>query len=69
MTKIDLSAVIIAEDKNARSESVAGERCRRAAQAYLDRTDWLVIRHAETGMPVPEDILERRAAARQELAP
>lgn len=34
------------------------------ALAYLANTDWLVIRQAETGVPVPQDVLDERAAAR-----
>jgi len=35
-----------------------------AALAYLAATDWYVIRASETGVPVPQDILDERAAAR-----
>ena len=38
-----------------------------AARTYLDRTDWLVVRQAETGKAVSPDILEQRARARQIL--
>lgn len=31
---------------------------------YLDSTDWYVIRHAETGVEIPQDILDARSAAR-----
>ena len=34
------------------------------ARAYLASTDWYVIRKAETGIDIPEDILELRSAAR-----
>jgi hypothetical protein len=34
------------------------------AQAYLDSTDWYVVRFAETGVPVPVDVTAKRAAAR-----
>lgn len=34
------------------------------AQAYLTSTDWYVVRMAETGVPVPADVTEKRAAAR-----
>lgn len=33
-------------------------------RAYLQQTDWYVIRFAETGVPVPEDITSARTAAR-----
>ena len=32
--------------------------------AYLVSTDWYVVRSAETGLPVPQDILDARANAR-----
>lgn len=31
---------------------------------HLNETDWYVIRHAETGVAIPQDILDSRAAAR-----
>lgn len=34
------------------------------ARIYLNQTDWYVVRLAETGKPVPPDVLTRRAAAR-----
>lgn len=34
------------------------------AQAYLDSTDWYVVRFAETGVPVPVEVTTKRAAAR-----
>jgi hypothetical protein len=34
------------------------------AQAYLDSTDWYVVRMAETGVPAPADVTSKRAAAR-----
>ena len=41
---------------------------RAEAQAYLDGTDWMVTRQAETGKPVPDDVTAKRAAARQTLS-
>lgn len=40
----------------------------QAARAYLAETDWMVIREAETGKPMPDDVRQRRAAARQILS-
>jgi hypothetical protein len=34
------------------------------ARAYLDATDWYVVRAAETGIPVPAEIEEGRKVAR-----
>jgi hypothetical protein len=36
----------------------------RNSRAYLTSTDWYVIRKTETGVEIPEDILEKRAQAR-----
>lgn len=35
--------------------------------AYLASTDWYVVRFAETGVPVPADILSARQAARDAI--
>jgi hypothetical protein len=37
------------------------------ARAYLNQTDWYVIRQIETGTPVPEEITAARAKARAEI--
>jgi len=37
------------------------------AQAYLASTDWMVIRQQETGVAVPQEVADARAAARQEI--
>lgn len=34
------------------------------SRAYLAKTDWYIIRQQETGEPVPEDVLAKRAEAR-----
>lgn len=34
------------------------------ARAYLIETDWYVVRFAETGVAIPEEVLAKRAAAR-----
>lgn len=34
------------------------------AQAYLNATDWYVVRFAETGVAVPEEVTAKRAEAR-----
>lgn len=51
------------------AERAAAERIRAAAEArrYLAETDWMVIRAAETGAPVPDEVAARRTAARQSL--
>ena len=58
---VDLSRIITAEDQ-------ARARAQAQARATLAATDWLVIRAAETGKPVPEDIRTARAEARTVLS-
>lgn len=38
-----------------------------ARKKYLAETDWYAVRLAETGKPIPEDILSARQAARNEI--
>jgi hypothetical protein len=40
----------------------------RQARAYLDSTDWYVVRFAESGVAVPSEITTARAAARASIA-
>lgn len=37
------------------------------ARAYLASTDWYVIRLQETGVAVPQEILDKRAEARLDI--
>jgi hypothetical protein len=52
------------------AEAAAAEQARAVAEAraYLADTDWMVIRAAESGKPVPADVADRRAAARAQAA-
>lgn len=51
------------------------EKTNRQSLAYLASTDWYVLRFAETGTPIPDDVKTKRQAARdavvyfQEVAP
>jgi hypothetical protein len=54
-----------AADRAAEAEAAAREQAKATARAYLAETDWMVIRAAETGTPIPDDVAEKRAAARQ----
>jgi hypothetical protein len=56
-----------AADLAAEAETAARARAMAEARAYLAETDWMVIRAAETGKPVPEAVTEARAAARKTL--
>lgn len=41
----------------------------REAVAYLNSTDWMVVRKAETGVDYPQEIKDLRAAARLKVLP
>lgn len=42
-------------------------RINKEARAYLASTDWYIIRNQETGVSVPQEILDARAAARTSI--
>lgn len=43
------------------------DKINATARNYLDKTDWYVIRHQETGEPVPPEILTLRTEARAKV--
>ena len=43
------------------------EKGKAEARQLLNSTDWYVTRMQETGKPIPQDILDQRAAAREKL--
>ena len=47
-------------------EVVKAEIQRQIAEykAYLNSTDWRLVKQLETGEPVPQDVLDKRAEAR-----
>ena len=52
-------------DLQRESEAQARAKAAQEARAYLASTDWMIVRQAETGKPVPDDVLAKRAAARE----
>ena len=55
-------------DLAAAAQARENEAARAQARAYLSDTDWLVVRQAETGTPIPDDIRQNRAEARSLLS-
>lgn len=51
-------------DQEPPSAAEVQRRKNKEARAYLLSTDWYVVRRAETGEEVPQDILDKRAEAR-----
>ena len=43
------------------------EKVNKQAREYLAETDWYVVRFAETGVAVPQDILALRQQARESV--
>lgn len=43
------------------------EKVNKQAREYLAETDWYVVRFAETGVAIPEDILALRQQARESI--
>lgn len=52
---------VVYEDITAKLEQ---DRINAESLTYLASTDWYVIRKQETGVDIPQDVLEQRAAAR-----
>ncbi len=39
----------------------------REARAYLNKTDWYIIRELDSGVPCPDDVRQKRAEARLKI--
>jgi len=57
-------AVIIPFDHVAAEAAQAAQEALNEASSYLTTTDWYVVRFAETGVNVPEDVAAKRAQSR-----
>ena len=57
-------AVIIPFDNAAADAAQAAQEALSEASSYLATTDWYVVRFAETGVNVPEDVAAKRAQSR-----
>lgn len=64
MSKIDFSLVVTAEAKAAAAQLEEVRIGIAAASAVLAESDWMVIREAEGGPPVPDEIRALRQDAR-----
>lgn len=49
------------------TQALLSEKEKKEALQYLNETDWYVIRHQETGVPVPPEITLARAEARLKI--
>jgi hypothetical protein len=57
-------AVIIPFDHVAADAAQAAQEALSEATSYLTSTDWYVVRFAETGVNVPDDVAAKRAQSR-----
>jgi hypothetical protein len=64
MPNIDFLAMVTAEARQEQAAAEAEAEARREAAAYLAQTDWMVVRYAETGQPMPAQVTAQRARAR-----
>lgn len=56
--------VVVIEDLTAKLEQ---DRVNSEALAFLQSSDWIVIRNQETGLAIPQEILTARAEARAKI--
>ena len=64
---IDFTKMKTAEQKEREAAHTEQERINREARSYLSETDWYVLRFQETGVEIPEDVLTKRAEAREKV--
>jgi hypothetical protein len=57
-----------AAEVSAEAAAAAAAQASAVARQYLADTDWMVIRAAETGVPVPDEVTAARAAARASVS-
>lgn len=60
MANVDLTRLILPEARDEETKAIE-------AHTYLAATDWMAIREAETGTPMPEDVRTARIRARKHL--
>lgn len=59
----------VVEEKDISAELAREQQAQvnQEAQQYLQETDWYVIRQADSGEPVPEEVKTKRADARERI--
>lgn len=58
---------VLTDSPEPTDEQKAEQRIREL-ENYLSSTDWYVIRFADEGTPIPQEVKEKRASARKELS-
>lgn len=67
MPNIDMSLLISEEETQSLASQQKQMQTNAEARAYLESTDWYVLREAETGVSVPIDIRAKRASCRDTI--
>ena len=58
---------VLADPPEPTDEQKAEQRIREL-ENYLSSTDWYVIRYADEGTPIPQEVKKKRAEARKEIS-
>lgn len=64
---IDKSLLVTKEDKEKAEHETELRNASYAGLSYLRETDWYVVRAMETGKLAPEDVVTKRAEAREAI--
>jgi hypothetical protein len=67
---VELVNGVLIENETLKNQLIQQENQKninKQARAYLASTDWYVIRKEETGVAIPQEILDARAAARASI--
>ena len=67
MSNIDMSLLISEEETQSLASQQKQMQTNAEARAYLESTDWYVLREAETGVAVPNEIRTKRASCRDAI--
>ena len=68
MSNINFSNVKTADMKATESAQAEQDATNKEARAYLDSTDWYLVREMETGIPTPQQIKDARQEARLKVS-
>jgi hypothetical protein len=58
---------VVEYDLQAVEAEAAQQQLNQESREYLNSTDWYVIRQQETGVAIPQDILDARQASREAI--
>lgn len=68
MSNIDKGQISTKAQRDEAARIAQAETLIAQAKDVLQSTDWYVVRRAETGAPIPQDVIEARDAARAQIS-